>query len=425
MTLTTDLWFRKTVLSAAAVVLIGLAALTAIRLSGAGVFGEPGDAFDLTDLEATDFEMPAIPDDENAAAWLMAGAAAIVWSEEEKETIGAASRGPFEDWSKDQRAAVRETLDRHRGALETLHRAADLERSSYGIHYSQGLNLEIPDLLNLINANRLLMAEARVALADGDEGPTLTAVASMNRLAASLANESTLITALVSIACERMKLAVMADVMNSDQPWVADARFLGRIDPLVSGFDGGELIGRVFDAWTAVVELHLNDKASAPVGEYTDLQETIGDVTREQIDDTKSELLAMLRSPYGKDTEGLSKPGNSSLFQPRRKEVSQDMEGFQKAIARMQSIGAQRQLVSAAIALRRVGISTGSYPAVRPDLRELKHPDPFTGQALVYDPQPDGSLLLALDGAERLLGEIVTKAAAGTLAPITLPPPRR
>jgi hypothetical protein len=425
MSLTTALWFRKTLLSAAAVVLIGLAALATIRLSGAVGLGEEDNAFDFTDLRATDFEMPAIPDDENAAAWLKAGAAAIVWSEAEKETIGTASRAPSETWSKDLLTDVRETLDRHRGALETLHRAAALERSSYGIRYSQGVHAEVPDLLSLLDANRLLMAETRVALADGDEGRTLAAVASMSRLASSLANEHTLITALVSIACERMKLVVMGEVVGSDQPLVADARFLGKIDAVVSGFDGQEMIGRVFDAWTAVMELHLNNKASAPMGEYSEPQETIGDVTRQQVDDAKSELLAMLRSPYGKNPEGLSQPGSSSLFQPHRKEVAEDMKGFQKAIARMQSIEAQRQLVGAAIALRRVGISEGTYPAVRPDLRQLASPDPFTGRPIVYDPQPDGGVVIELDGAAALAEQIVTKAAAGTLVPITLPPPRR
>ena len=46
-------------------------------------------------------------------------------------------------------AAVRETLDHQRGALETLHAAADRELSSYGIQYRNAVDAELPDLLRL------------------------------------------------------------------------------------------------------------------------------------------------------------------------------------------------------------------------------------------------------------------------------------
>ena len=44
-----------------------------------------------------------------------------------------------------------------------------MERSNYGVRYSDGLDAEIPDVLSLIKACRLLLAEVRVATADGDE----------------------------------------------------------------------------------------------------------------------------------------------------------------------------------------------------------------------------------------------------------------
>jgi hypothetical protein len=423
MNLTHQLWFRSTVLAAAAVLLIGLIGVTAIRVGDAMGATEPEDVFNFTDLEATDFEKPPIPGDENAAAWLKAGAAAIVWSEEEDDIIGNASNTPLERWSKKLEADTREVVERHRGALETLRRAVGLEQSSYGIRYSQGMNLEMPNLLNLLKADRLLMAEARTAVRDGDESRTLIALATMHRLASSLAEESTLITVLVSIACERMTLTVVSEVLSSQNPWVSDLRFLRKLEGFVWSSDGEEVILRVFDAWTAVMELHVNQEAFGSEEELGNLVETIGDVTHAEIQATRSQLIAMLNTPYGIDPQAWSNIGSTTLFRPERKEVFEDLEGFQKAIGKFQSVEAQRQLVTAAIVLRRAGGDLGSYPAARPKESALSHPDPFTGRLLVYELQPDGSVMLALDGAVELAEEIILPAAAQTLAPITLPAP--
>ena len=118
--------FRFTSLAAAAVLLIGLMAVTVVRVAGFVSAGEPQQRYDFADSSAADFEKPPLPDEENAAAWLQAGAAAIVWTEREKGVIGEATLAPYDGWPEGHWSQVRATLNRHRGALETLHRAAPI-----------------------------------------------------------------------------------------------------------------------------------------------------------------------------------------------------------------------------------------------------------------------------------------------------------
>ena len=98
------------------------------------------------------------------------------------------------------------------------------------------------------------------------------------------------------------------------------------------------------------------------------------------------------------------------------------VDSVRQSLDRQQATRAQRQLVSAAIALRRVAITDGAYPADRAAVPELAEPDPFTGRPLAYTIREDGSAEVALDGADELLSEIVAKSAA-SIPPIVLPAP--
>jgi hypothetical protein len=422
MTMTNTLWFRRAVISGAAVILIGLAAVTALRMAGA-VAPQEQLAYDFSDFDAADFEKPEIPNDENAASWLQAGAGSIERSVEEKGAVAPATFLPYAEWSPTLERTVREALERHRGGLETMHMGVGLERSSYGIRYSEGIRAKIPDLLVLLDANRLLMLDAQVALADDEEQRTLNALATMSRLASSLAEESTLITTLVAIACERMQLTVAAEILGSDTPWVADARFLDELEATISDADGAELIGRDFDAWSAVMELHLNGLAPGDDEVYGDIEVTLADADKDLFADTRADLLARLAVPFGRNPNALTRTNSDTLYDSERGDVFADMEGFSKAIGRLQSVHSQRQLVRAAVAMRRHVHSHGAYPAERPAVPELTEPDPFTGRPLIYEPQPDGSLKLEIDGVVELLERIILASAAQTVVPIHLPAP--
>lgn len=401
--MTDSLWLRRfTILTAFGVVLV-LAATLTVRLVR---------ATDEVDSKLAELERVTVPAEENAADWLAAGAAAVVWSEGDLAAIGEASNSPAADWSKELEHSVRQALDRQRGALETLHRAGSMEASSYGIDYTEGLRAEMPDLLSLLKACRLLLAEARVAAADGDELRTITALATMGAMASSLERESAILTALVGIACERMMLRAAAEALTCHQPWSADTRFLDGLEGTLSTEDLAAMMHRVFDAWALVETKALGD------GTGESKAWTEAGVTVAEINEVAGILHELVAVPYGSASDRFIEPppGASSG-------ANLVLVNLRDAIAREQAALAQRQLVRSAIELRRIGLADGSYPVDRSVVAELTGPDPFTGRRLLYEVREDGSAEVALDGADELLAQVVVKSGAH-IPPIALPPPR-
>ena len=387
-------WVRRLSSLVATVMVLGLAAAL-----DAQTF-EPRD--DTIESQLAAFEKEPIPPEKNAARWLMAGAAAVVWSEDDTDVIGKASLAPYSEWSFELDQAVRQVLDRHRGALTTLHTAADFEESNYEIRYSEGLYAEIPDVLSLIKACRLLLAEVRVAVAEGDEGGTLTALATMGRLAASLESESTSFPVLIGIACDRMMLLAAAETLTSDQSWARQVPFLDRLDDTLSNEDP------LFTAHRNIDVMHLGRQKSEAAED--DAEDTADDEER-----AIAVFHELVETPYGTTPEAFEKG-------PADKALNMNVNEIRMAIPRFQIAAAQRQFVRAGIEVWRVALSDGAYPSGTSSIPELETPDPFTGKPLLYTLHDDGSATVALDGADALLEQVVLKSAAH-IPPLHLPVP--
>lgn len=398
--MTDALWFRRLVLAAAAIFILGLGWSLAVRMS---------PAEETVEDRLASFDRTVVPPEENAAQWLLAGAAAVVWSEDDLKTIGEASNAPYEDWDPTLQEAVRDALYRQRGALETLHNAAVLELSSYGVRYRDGADTELPDLLSLVKACRLLLAEARVAAADGDQAGLMTALATMGRLADSLGRESTLITALVGVACERMMLRAAAEALTAPHPFTSRPEFLDAIEDTLATEDLLATMHRVFDAWTLVEQKALIE-GSHGASEWAD-----AGVTRNDIVQAGASLHTLVNTPYGRAPDRFEDD-------PPGEPLGMVMDNVRQSIPRAQAAIAQRQLVTAGIELRRAALRAGAYPTDPSEIPEVVTPDPFTGRPLAYSVEADGSATVALAGADELLEQVVLKSAA-VVPPLRLPAP--
>jgi hypothetical protein len=412
MSISDEMWFRRTILTAAGVLLIVLIAVPTLHLLGRP---EPlSSTSEAPNPHLKALERMDLHDDENAAKWLVAGASAVVWSEEEQQLISSASLTPYKEWSEELRAQVRATVDRHQGALVTLHNAAAVKGSSFQLRYSEGLGMEVPNLLVLLRAARLLVCEARVAFADSEPERGLQALASISRMATSLAGESTLITALVSIAVERMMLVVATEITADEAAWV-DSRFFDDVEALVPRHTSRETLQRVLGAWEAVV----NDAVKRGGGELAfpaDLKPA--DVRKAAA--SVEELLMLTYGSHRKSFEPLLRNREESEADG----IATDLGGFAIAIGRAQSVAAQRQLLRAAITMRKLGADTGQYPRERQAIPELSEPDRFTGNLIDYTANSDGTLTLALHGAAELLAPITLTGSSEIMVPVTLPAPR-
>jgi hypothetical protein len=403
MSISDSIWFRRTILTAAGLLLIVLIAVPAVRLLGRS---EPRSAEAVAPSpQLAALERLYLPDDENAAVWLQAGASAIVWSEEEQQLISSASQMPYSQWSDEVSSQVRAIVARHRGALITLHSAAELKESSYRLHYSEGFDMEMPNLLALIHAARLLVCEARLAFAGAEPDQGLMALATTSRMATSLADESTLITALVSIAVEQMLLVAATEAVAADADWVGD-RFLDGVAALVPGHTSQEVLLRIAGAWEAVMTDAIR---------YGTFDLDPADVRRAAV--TVEELQTL--------TFGTARDSFDPLLRSREEnpddDIASDLGGFAIATGRAQSVAAQRQLLRAAIAMRKLGAKAGQYPEERPAIPELSEPDRFTGNLIDYSCDGGGTLTLGLHGAAELLATITLTGSSVTLVPVTLP----
>lgn len=415
-------WIRRATLGGAALVLVALVWLAADRLLGrdGGARATPTGRGSAAVEALVAFERADIPDDQNAAAWLIAGAGAVVWSDDGRDAVGFASGRPFAQWDSALEARVRAALDRHRGALETLHRAAPIEASSYGIRYRDGVEAELPELLPLLRAARLLACEARVRFADGDADDGLLALATLGRMAESLYGESTLVTYLIAVASEQLMAAVACEVVAADSPWVHEL-FLDRLGEEVPDTDLSADMGRVLAAWEATIWAAVEGGVTrwdvGPKG-GTALPP---DLERSEVTAARARVEELLTVPYGTALDRFAALGTGRKL-TGDDALESDLAGLGASVGRAQAVAAQRQLLRAVIALRRLALSGAGYPSERPTIPELSEPDPFTGRLIDYRPGDDRSLTLSLVGAAELLEPITVGGMSRCLGPVVLPP---
>lgn len=221
MNITGRLWFRRIVLGTATIILLAL--IVHPVLNALIQTNDPA-------AELSTFEKAPIPDQENAARWLEAGAGAVVWSKEDKQVIGKATMSPFTRWEADLEERVRAVIENHRGAIATLNKAIGLDQSSYLIRYSQGNQSEVPDCVPLIWSARFLLVEARLGFGSCEPDEGFRATATLERLASTLDEESTIVTVLIGAATERMLLIVATEFITTDSPYRISNDDLERLD---------------------------------------------------------------------------------------------------------------------------------------------------------------------------------------------------
>ncbi|MCP4573632.1 MAG: hypothetical protein GY838_14835 [bacterium] len=425
MTIMRQSWIRRGGIAGAVLLLVVLIASLALHLYGRVRFAraEAGFEAEVGSLDFAHVESPQLPDEENAATWLVAGAAAIVLSNDDRQLIHDAVNTAHAEWDREQEETLRALVERNRGGLETLHQAASCEQSDYGIVLPDGrVSVRVPDLLRLLAAAKLLHVEARLAFADEDIARGLVVTQTLSRLSTSLTGEHTVIAPLVGNAVETWLDGVVAEVVGSAAAWAAKPTLLAELEAMLPRDDPLATTRRflIEAAWveSSVVRLgwRLGDGDEPRSGIYRYL---FGNLAGAEILEAVRRQVELVGVPYGSAPERFD-PGPSPLQSHKRH--AHVVTPFSKAVAKFQSTASQRQLIRAAIALRRMGIARGSYPRERPSIAELDEPDAFTGRLMVYGPRDDGSLWLEFEGAAELDRSLRERPIMPVFA-VVLPPP--
>lgn len=324
-----------------------------------------------------------------------------MWTREEIREAKKISQLPSEDWTPTQQTSAQQLIEHNIHGLETLHKAVEMPLGSFNLDYSDFFDPEIPDLLGLLKASYLLNLEARQTFASGDTEGGFLALETLARMTQSLRDEPILIFSLIAHATERLFLHAVVEALMVDEIWAASPQMFDRLERLIPSFDVLAASQHLVALDSVIVALITLEGRREP---WT--QETFpfyayyfGHSQAAEYLDFGQEIADLTYIPFGTSRED-SSPWRGDL---QSLKLASD---YRDATAKSQLQAGQRDLVTAAMAMRRLGIERGGYPSTCPPLEVLTSNNPFTGTPLHCASRDDGTLFLAMPEADKLTQEI-------------------
>ena len=341
-----------------------------------------------------------VPEEENAAILLRAGAEAIVLYAKEVSTAGEMTTVNQAVWSEERNHLIRQLIARNRPAFELLRRTAGMTRSSFGLtdpaHLHDDLKTNLP-LLKLLWAQRLLWLDAKVALREGDMVRCADDARVMSVLAVALEREAPLISELVGLAAEKILLQVMSDAVARPDLDVATLSVLASAIPEVD-LRAAWRRSRAFEFRLPAVSgtSIRNPEARRNLAKTALYLAAPGYFDAPYIA-WMARLMQAPDVPYGNGLAALTEQQPRGSISPLG-----PLFHLTQAAGRSQVILSERRLARLALALRRQALATGAYPDSLDAFAEARVADPFTAERIVYKHRPDGSAQLSVPGGAKL-----------------------
>jgi len=405
-------WLRRLAIVAAVAIVLLLAAVLGVRWWGqvrlsraiAAIEAEVGP------LDLSRFLRPELPDDENAAVWLTAGALAVVIPDGSNSVWERGHSVPPDEWTVDLTDEVEQLLASNRPAIDLLARSLPLEESNFGIQYEQGIDADLPPLLEVMRAGRLIRLDARLALIQGNRDRLGRDIALLDRLAVSLARESLLITSQIAMAVDQLLIETASEVIqwpDTDSQLPVDLKIrLEDLDPM-------ELLSRALVAeaslvaTTSVGELQA-EKFGYPTRLLVRILEPLGLAS---LLEGHAEMLSLLRQPFAQIRAFYSPSRDLPAWNVYRILVSVLVNGIGKAKA----IETSRLLALEALGLRLACLDNGLYP----DHVELALAEPYSSGPITVERSSDGGIVIAAPKAVELWTEVYREARAVEAPPFS------
>lgn len=446
---------RWSVRGVAGLVVLVLVWLLAGRIHATRQLEAAREAFkrDVGPLELSAWASPPVPDEENAAIPIRAGAMGLVLSDEDRTLVGDLTRNPTVAMTAEQVASLRRIAETNRGALDSIATGARLARSNF--HEELRRELPEPDvkgqmmqpsgpksrapLLGCMNAGRLLRAGARLAALDGDREQALGSLETIFGLARALYQEPLVLHQLIANAIERIGLGETVSLGLAADTTPAE---LERLQRMQLSSDLRSAWKRV-QATEALISMDTVSRARRSgrnpygIGPWERVKDAVwGGMADPGIGlELCQEWIALYDQPAGL-REPIPEQSTRSdglrwfllgLVRPldAAKEVIRlvGMGEAARASARLQATAAQRTLARLVLELRLFALRSGSYPPDLAGFPGVAAPDPFTGKPLVYERRPDGSALLSMPDGEALWKQVTRGMATPCPFTVTLPPP--
>jgi hypothetical protein len=397
--------FRAVGLGLAVLVVLGLAASLALRLYGRERLARAQARFEALgfSLDLKSYELPPIPREQNAGAWLEAGAAGIVWGADDEKVMFSSVAEPVETWDDKRTEKIRTIVAMNRGALETLRRADALPSASFEIPYREGDRARLPDIMALRRASTLVLTAGRLAVRDHDQESAVQSMAGLSRLADALTEEPTLVAQALGYAVDAHLVTLGGDMAIALTPWhVESAR--ATVSAAVSVRDRLERLRRALAFESAAVWSWLegdglsgDPSADADASRARSIFRLTGllNLTRASALEASLGEAALLDAPLPALLMERPLP-SSSPFLVHRWMAEPLIRSARRAILVARLTLARRQLVHAALVIRALGVAAHRYPTERPSDAELDQPNALTRVPLSYSTSGDGSARVAI-----------------------------
>jgi len=363
------------------------------------------------DLSLSSLAPPEVDKARNRAPVLRAAIDVVALDRDERQVVS--SYATFDRSERDE-SRIEELdgiLERHRLSFELLAAARERPQSNWYIPYEKGISADLPPLLDFINLSRLNVARTVRALDRGDGATALAAVEQGLAMTDSLSREPVLIVQLIRVACDRLNLGALRELLaRADldpstlsrlqeelQPMAdADPVRLGVLGEMKSFYHEMDRIehGQSFgpgDPWI---------QRSGLVNWL--LRPAIRDDTRFYLEQMSRTLERMRVAAHARDEWPTPRPRFYHFISRTA------LPNLENAVLRGELFRVRGQLARSAIALRRYRADHGGYPgdleALVPDYLDAVPIDPFSGAPPVYAVEGRGFRLASTaDGRVRPL----------------------
>jgi len=340
-------------------------------------------------LDPADYEIPDVPDEENAAHWFVEAADALVLDEADRGILAVHAVAADETEVEDRAAALAAILGKNRKAIELAERGAACGRSKYG---------PMPDerISDQILLGHLLVGRARRAFAVGDESTELSTLRILGSLAAALCSELEEIRLLIGLEVASYQLSLIRAWLSRpdlDAPTCRSLSGLVLKQDLAAGFirSLGFEGATSFQFYREALR-RPNEKGGLPdprIGARIYIRlvrhTAMTKVLRAMVDTS--------------DTFGLSCPEMRRELDRRRRRLGPDWaSNYSKMACQVKEGMARRQLILLALEVRRRASEGTPFSGIVPDLPG--DANPLTGKSAQATLRADGSLVLSYRLAE-------------------------
>lgn len=335
---------------------------------------------------------------ENAATWLRRGVEALILFEDnpntpgEKSAVGKCALEGLASIDAPARAHLAEAIARNGPAFELLERGAALPASRWFGNYREGTHSTLPELVGAIGAGRLLACRCSLAVERSDLDEALRHFETLGGLARSYENEPILVVQMIGAALERLQLSLGRDLLSRAD--VGPDR-LDQLERAVSTIDLEAQIRRAFAFEAATVNDVL--RGELPLRDVNGTEYHLGTFDRVAFWFVgPAERAAGLES-WGTLAAATRKPwveGKQLAEDAIDARMGWAMPNVLEYAGRAQATRTLRDGFLAAVALRRIALRDGEYPATLADAPR----DRLTGRPFRYTRAGDGSALLERGG---------------------------